>query len=231
MLYTRLLTYDGFCGPENETGFFMITNPNRIPMDPMPPDLWITLVKTASSRAQLLDAAADWFKDHFKETFFVEKTPQHCLFYTTIRAAWPNGSIIAIVRHPLDCVASAIRNRDFIPQGLSVGSAARYWTKCASSIQKMTADRRAIIVRYEDLVVSPSYMDEIVAFASGSPRAIQRSRDVSHAFVGRKGFELLTSDITANQVGLWKQDLTDKQIGKIWDISQTVATRFGYAPS
>lgn len=231
MLYTRLLSCDGFCGPSNETGFFMITNPYGIPMDPMPRELWTTLVKSANSRAQLFDGAMEWFKDNTGAKFFVEKTPQHCRFYKTIRATWPEGTFVAIIRHPFDCVASAIRNSNFIPQGKAVESAARYWTRCAASIHQMTNDQRVMVVRYEEFVGSTDHIRDVVDFVSDGSLDYRPAREVSHAFVGKQGFELLTAGLTEKQVGRWKEELSDEQTAKIWDISEKMASRFGYMPS
>ena len=227
LLYTRIVSYDGFCGPTNETGFFMRTNPYRIDMDPLPKDVWRKLVDESGTQAERLDKAIEWFKDKYGGRF-VEKTPQHCLSYRRMLAVWPDCEIVAIVRHPMDCVASALRNRDFIPQGHSIERSARYWRKCATAIYHMRSDRRCKVLRYEDLVASSEQLADIIELLSRDSSYGSNKKEIRHAFIGKKGFELLGSPITSGRVGIWKEELTGVQAERIWRIAGNVASHFGY---
>lgn len=228
MLYTRLISYNCFCGPSHETGFFRITNPYLVPMDPIPKADWERFVDEAKTQAELLDMAIKWFKENFGAAYFLEKTPQHCLHYRRIFTAWAGSKIIGIVRHPLDCVASAVRNKEFIPQGSNIESAAYYWNKCAAAVDQLRAHERSKVVRYEDIVAGKIDILSVARFIAGDDVCTSTHKEVHHSFIGKKGFELLGGPIESNRIGAWKEVLSSNQACRTWKITESTAARFGY---
>ena len=229
MLYTEIMTYQGFVGPADETGFFMTTNPYLVPMNPMPEQNWRNSVTRAKTQAELLDRAIHWYKGNFDAEYFVEKTPQHCLYYSRIFSIWPKAKIVAIVRHPLDCIASSIKNHEFIPQGSSIKNSASYWLKCARAITRMQELDRCHIIRYEDLTTNSANMDDILEFLIGKKISLLARKKPDHVFIGKKGFELLGSPINASRIGLWKEIMEPDDIRIGWKITHKIASQFGYS--
>lgn len=228
MLFTQITAYKGFVGPVNETGFFMTTNPFLVPMNPMPEQTWRQSVVRAKTQAELLDYAIRWYKDNLEAEYFIEKTPQHCLYYSRIFNMWPNAKIVGIIRHPLDCIASSINNNDLIPQGNSIKNAASYWLKCAQAVARMRGLDRCHIIRYEDLTTNSGGINDILEFLMEKEMNSIARKKPRHTYFGKKGFELLDSPMNPTRIGVWKQTMKANEIRIGWDLTHKIAAQFGY---
>jgi hypothetical protein len=227
ILFTSLISYDKFYGPNHETGVFLIRNPYTIRMHPMPEKLFERNIIKAKSMAELIDRAIKWFKKN-NSIYFVEKTPNHCLYFRSIFKTFPNARIIVIIRHPLDSIGSFITNSSFIPQGKSLKASINYWLKCANKIIKMQADRRVKIIRYEDFVSNTKILKEVILFLDPNYKEFMIRKKVTHMYTGKKGFELLDKPFTKRRINSYKLIFNKNQIDKIWNKVEKTACHFGY---
>jgi len=229
LLYTKLTSYEGFSGPINETGLFMLRNPYATIVEPIPAPEWISYVRVAKSKAQLLDYALDWFKINQSASFFVEKTPQHCLKFKSIIKMLPNAKFICIIRHPLDCVFSSITNNNLIFQGKDIESSSDYWLKCATSIRAMSNYQNCKIISYENLVTNPSQqLAEILYFLGAENSKIRVTPKLQHKYLQKDEFKFLQGPIISSRIGLWRAGLSRSDQKKSWAIVSELALSFGY---
>jgi len=228
LLYTTLISYDQFSGPNHETGIFLFRNPYTISMHPMPEKLFKVNIKKANSMAELLDSSINWFKQKNNSIYFVEKTPNHCLHCKAILKTWPNAKIIVLIRNPLDTIASYITNSSFIPQGKSLKASINYWLKCANKIRKIQQDRRVKIIRYEDLTCNTSTIKELILFLIPNCTEFKKTKKITHSFIGRKGFELLNESFTGERINRYKLIFNKKETDRIWKKVENSACHFGY---
>jgi len=229
MLANHLLGLKGFCGPDSETGYFMLTNPYLVEMSPMAESTWKEFVRESKSKTELFDRAIEYFLAQDNGEFFVEKTPQHCLSIHEILRLWPKAKVIGIIRHPLDCVSSAMSHKDFIRQGRNARSAIGYWRKCAESILEMNnLPGNCLVIRYEDLVRNPKMMAEITSFINGSYREFEIENYGQHKYRGRKGFELIDKPFTDVRIGKWQEKLSSAEVEFCWKRVHDLAVNFKY---
>jgi len=101
----------------------------------------------------MLEALSVPFAKARKKEAWAEKTPNHLLNLTAIRAAWPEAAIVRIVRDPRDSSLSTGKLPTFSPSFVANTLMWRSWQDQAAPF--FESDKRAITLRYEDLIDDP----------------------------------------------------------------------------
>ena len=177
---------------------------------------------------------AEWadFAFNQNKTCVLEKTPKHLYYVDRINKVSPDHKMIAMIRNPLDTVAS-LYNR-FKDLDLCV----ERWVNDNARLVRVMESRQVMVVRFEDLTTAPEKtLEEICQFVglrfdpdildigvtayhdneSTSSNMRIRSRQVSR-------------EITPN-VGGWKKTLTEEQARYVLRRTKEVADRLGYHSS
>ncbi|MGD8485565.1 MAG: sulfotransferase [Chloroflexota bacterium] len=117
------------------------------------PQIGAYLEHRRPSEAAMLESLTELHARHAGKARWIEKTPRHLLMTDTLRALWPEACIVRIVRDPRD-VALSLAQVPFAKESV-VGNLVRVDDDDRASHARITADPRAMTLRYEDLVTEP----------------------------------------------------------------------------
>jgi hypothetical protein len=178
------------------------------------------------------------FRVHVGKPRWAEKTPTNIYAFRELARMIPGARLVHVVRHPLDVVASLLKQKwtqidgsalDYVSDPVK---AAELWVDTVLSAKGAPHIR----IHYEDLCELPE--DTIKSLCSWleedfEPKMLedfhQADKDlpsgerVSH---GRR----LADPIDARQVGRGALELDDETIEQVWDICQETAVTVGYHP-
>lgn len=189
------------------------------------------LRKQKRNVVELLDEVAKQCKIEYGCSRFLEKTPQHVLHLDYILKYYPNAYVINIVRDPRDAYLSSKANRA-VPQKSAINYA-RYWKKSILARQKHIASKSIIDCKYEDLTNAPA--EEFSRIMSAlmlhfEPNQILPSNMKKDPRAHKKQFRLLGSAISNERNGLFKTQLSTKEIRDIESTIGDVLFIHGYEP-
>lgn len=231
LMQTILAAHSRLCSSQGESGLFTwqdIFDENRIffGLDAQQQE---ALLEETEGLADFFDRAAGLICDIKKSDRFVEKTPQHVLYLSSIRKYFPKAAIIHMQRDGRDCFCSA--RRASIPHGENVERFARYWRRCIKARQEWESKRHILDVRYETLTDEPkATLDNVMAFLSEEfePQQLSvesRAQD-KRASIGR--FSKLSRPIDSSSQGRWREELTAKKIDAFQQIAGEQLQQIGY---
>ena len=105
------------------------------------------------SVAAMLASITESFMRHMGKTRWVEKTPDHIEYVSTIRQYFPNSPIIRILRDPRDIVLSLTN----VPWGVSsIMEGLLFWKRQDEASRTFfDTDPNSYTIRFEDLIQSP----------------------------------------------------------------------------
>ena len=116
-------------------------------------DVRAYLVDRQPSVAAMLESLTVLHARRAGKARWVEKTPRHLLMTDTLWRHWPEARVVRIVRDPRD-VALSLAGLPFAKESV-VGNLVRADQDDRASRPRIEADRRAMTLRYEDLVTEP----------------------------------------------------------------------------
>lgn len=188
------------------------------------------------SRRSLARILISVFQEHSKcvgresAQFFGEKTPASTESVDRIRATFPKGRFVHVVRDGLDVASS------YADSGLTdVESAARLWVR-RTKIARRFASRHpeiAMTVRYEDLVRQPQeVIAEVASFIGIDPRSVDASTlepfDIMGDVKQWHHHANVASPVTAERVGRWEGALGSGSLERLERILGRERRRWGY---
>lgn len=170
----------------------------------------------------------NYFANWADKDFIIEKTPKHVHCIPRIVKVLPSSKIVLITRNPLDAIASLYKRLG------SIKAATHRWridTEATVNAQKYA---NTILVKYEDLIRSPhhefgrisefcglrwcaSYLD---LNSTGYDSISQKGNMINRAQQVRGKIK--------NNIGGWKDILTDSQVHYITRHTSSTASKAGY---
>jgi len=161
---------------------------------------------------------------------WAEKTPNHLLNLDTIRAEWPEATVVRIIRDPRDAALSTGRLPTFSSSFVANTLMWRSWQDRAAPF--FETDARAITIRYEDLVANPEaqlrslceflgvvYEPAMIEFASAAA-------DVSSENETWK--KPVSGELDRSRMYAWRETLDEGQKRFANLINHEYLARFGY---
>lgn len=177
-----------------------------------------TLVELLGSRrpsAKAMFEALVWLEAQRKGALYVaEKTPRHILYLNQIWKVFPAARVIHVVRDPRDVATSMLRvgwewgPRNFV-------EALLLWRAMDRKGRRMiVGDKRAMTIRYEDLVGDPeSALRKICEFVDVPYHEAMLETDRSYISVNKlreKWKEKVKDKIDRSRVFAWKKELSQR---------------------
>lgn len=159
-----------------------------------------------------------------------DKTPGYVDHLDLLGRVFPEASVIQMVRHPLDVVAS-LREQPWGPDDVS--AAAMVWRLGQQRAERAGLDpRRRLVVRLEDLTADPAATTQAMAAHLGVTRTAGMLDHTSRAD------RIMAENIhPGSHAGLqraltstsrWAEELTPAEAATAWALVADVATPFGY---
>lgn len=195
-----------------------------------------SLRRLPRSRRSLAQILASVFQEHAKHVgresaeFFGEKTPMSTEYVDRIRAIFPRGRFVHVVRDGLD-VASSYAEADLA----DVESAARIWVRRTRIARRFTSRHPeiAMTVRYEDLVRQPQdLIAEVARFIGIDPRSVDATTVEPFEIMGdvkEWGHHAkVATPVTTERVGRWEGNLNSDSLKRLERILGRERRRWGY---
>ncbi|MFZ5553626.1 MAG: sulfotransferase family protein [Bacteroidota bacterium] len=164
-----------------------------------------------------------------------DKNPVYSLFINDLKEVFPDAKFIHLVRDYRDTIVS---NRKYF-QRKNVGALAQVWAIYNKNIEDEKRHDRSkfYTIRYEDLVHDPEIkVKEICHFLGIEFHPVmlefylktrENYGDGKHPVVGLLFPELLNK-VNTNQIGKWKNELTQKELGLIHFIDNKPGQQYEY---
>lgn len=141
---------------------------------------------------------------------WIEKTPRHLVMTDVLRQHWPEARIVRIVRDPRD-VALSLARMPFAKESV-VGNLVRVDQDDRDSRDRITADPRAITLRYEDLVTEPerelrrlcAFLGEAYEPAMLDPAGSATSVAAEHEWWKAS----VAGPLVTTSVGRWREEMS-----------------------
>jgi hypothetical protein len=195
---------------------------------------------------RFIDGVFEDYLSKSRKERWIDKTPAYYSLIPFVEAVF-NGSAqyILLVRHPLDCICSLDEFIPLWPQpddpdvrrlvtiyGRGRYALAKYWVEVNERIAYSLSalEKRAFLVRYEDLVRDPSReMKRILTFLGEDPTLLHlRSALWRPRTPGYQDPKILhTRSVHTNSVGRYRT-LPEGELDALWNLVAAVAQRFGY---
>jgi hypothetical protein len=155
-----------------------------------------------------------WTADQGKRRWG-EKTPQHTLWWRTIRAGFPDMQVIHLIRDGRD-VALSYRAAPFGPT--HVYHLARRWVQyleAAAEAEAALGSRAFLSVRYEDLLQEPEAVLRRVCGFLGeefSPEMLSFHRDPVAYPTDPRNEDNLRRPVLTDNAGKWRKAMSDRDV-------------------
>ncbi|WP_353252925.1 sulfotransferase [Salinisphaera sp. PC39] len=170
----------------------------------------------------------NYFANWADKDFIIEKTPKHVHCIPRIAKVLPSAKIVLITRNPLDTIASLYKRLG------SIEAATHRWridTEAAVNAQKYA---NTILVKYEDLICSPHHEFGRVSKFCGlrwHPSYLGLN-STGYDSVSQKGNMINRAEQVRgkirNNIGGWKDVLTESQVHYIVRYTSSAASKAGY---
>ena len=159
-----------------------------------------------------------------------DKTPGYCESIDLLGRVFPEAQFIHMVRHPLDVVASLLRQ----PWGPNdpLAAAALWLRGVRSCINADIQPARLLVVRLEDLIAEPNTTVGAIAEHLGvdmHPKMLEfsaRAGRISQENFHPNSHTGLAEPLSSTRH--WDQDLRRKDALRVWALVAPTAERFGY---
>jgi hypothetical protein len=163
---------------------------------------------------------------------FLEKTPRHVFFYTTLCNYYPFAKFVCMIREPKNVISSQISSTRI--QNKSIIRIAALYNKIADAIISIRENDRVIVIRYEELTTDPEnvihnifdflnihFRQEYIQNVTAPPKIIS-----TNEFWKTKNMEY--DSIRPNDENKWKKNLNESTANLINYLTKTKAEKFGY---
>ena len=160
----------------------------------------------------------------------LEKTPKHLYCVDRISKVVPDHKMVVMIRNPLDAIASLYKR--FKDLDLCIDR----WVNDNTHILALIESEKVIIVRFEELTLSPEKVFGDVCSFVGLPydpvildagETAYRDNERTHSNMRIRSRQV-SREITRNIDG-WKACLSEKQASYVIQRTKVVAKRLGYA--
>ena len=159
-------------------------------------------------------------------SMIVEKTPKHVHSLARIRRLLPAARVIAVVRNPLDNVASLKERYG------SLTIAIERWDMDNSAVADAVSRGEALLLRYEDLTASPEAAFRMVFSYLGLPWDPDVLTSGKSAYTDAKRMFRARLDQVAQPIvqrtDRWRQVLDDREAAEVTARTADTASRIGY---
>lgn len=230
LLHTLVSAHDSCYTVPYETGLFTWQNLYDRPR------LGLSLAETherlnkALDIVQFLQDFAKDLPDYKKESYFVEKTPQHVNRLKTLKKKFPNAKFVHIYRDVRDCYISS-RSVESMTAFRDAQFYARYWNRSVANGLKMKSDESVFTLSYEQLVSNPPVeLGKLMDFLGLEQQEQQLDPNVYGVDERskRKHFKRLSGPIDNSSVGRWKRELDSSDLEAIQSESFELLHKLGY---
>lgn len=156
-----------------------------------------------------------------------EKTPQHVEHVETLIQWFPDASILHIVRDPRDVVASLLR----MPWGhRSAAANAIWWADLVGAARHIESLPCYLSIRYEDLIHDPRSLLSEICSSIGEPYVDEflSTDSADTAAPDRSWYRRAHEPLSGSRVGLWRNDLTQRQVRMVEWLTGPLMATYGY---
>lgn len=162
-----------------------------------------------TSISAMLESLTAPFAAKRSKARWVEKTPNHILNLTAIRALWPDACVIRIVRDPRDVGLSTCKLPSFSNRILPNIYLWREWNETAELF--LDQDPLAMTIRYEDLVDNAEAQLTDICELLGErfdPSMLTFGKSAADVSSANESWKAQVSDgLSSNRKFAWKRDL------------------------
>jgi hypothetical protein len=174
------------------------------------PEIGSYLSGRQPSLAAMLESLTELHAQRAGKRRWMEKTPRHLLMTDTLRELWPAAFIVRIVRDPRD-VALSLAQVPFAKASV-VGNLVRIEDDDRASHERIEADRRAMTLRYEDLVTRPEQeLRRVCEFIGEAYEPAMLDSRASAATVAAEHEwwkQSVSGPLSTQSVGRWKREMS-----------------------
>jgi hypothetical protein len=184
-----------------------------------------TLMAEGESYSAFFLALIRFYSRSQGKSVYGEKTPHHAYYVDQLNHWYPDGKILYLIRDPRDVVASLLK----MPwASQNVLTNARLWLKCTAGALSCRERESCLLVGYERLVDQPEAgLKEICKFIGVDYSPLMLEPDDS-AGVSEWWFQRAQTAPSKDRLGVWRQQLNNRQIALIESVAQPIMEAFGY---
>jgi hypothetical protein len=185
------------------------------------------LAKNTNSIKQFLDVFFGYFLINRKKTMWGDKLPGNVKCIKEFLETFPKGKIIHLVRDGRDVVTSLFRRK------IPIINATEIWLHSNALALEWKTDDRLILVKYEDLVADPNTtMERIQKHLGVQVEDLDKLRDSNFFWQkiissenenihGQWNLNPLFSPISTSAIGVYKQNLAEKDLAIFYNYSSS----------
>jgi hypothetical protein len=194
---------------------------------------------------ELMMGFLDNYRDQTGKYIIGEKTPNNVFWFQHLGHIFPKSAFIHVIRDGRDVVSSLLQRDWYTGSGQPVGitrdpvKAIKYWKEAVqagmAACDAAHMRERCLEVHYEELVFETEETMKRVLSHLGvqwDPKILHfhryKPKDEEVAKIENEIFSSSRHPISANSIGRWKDDLSEKQKEAIYSISSPLLDRLGY---
>lgn len=176
----------------------------------------------------------------------IDKQLKHHYFLNDLQKQFPKAKYIVLVRDPRDNIAIKLKRAKKIKSKQDVYSVSVNWNYTFNTIFNKLNQKNSteiLFIKYENLVTNPeielkkicsflyvSYNEQLLEFNEEINREYENFNEESK-IIFDSILSSLSSKINTDKIGLWKNNLTEKEIEIIMTICNKTCLKFGYETS
>jgi hypothetical protein len=215
---------------DEETGFFMYRDLFSNRYENIEEKQFKKIVDESTDMVSLFDAISKC-KIEISEhaVCFLEKTPQHVLYLSTLLKLFPNSKFINVYRDVRDSSLSALKFAG-IEQGKDLETFVRYWQKCVKARLRVQSEN-ILDVKYECFVSDPkNELIKVMRFLGIKFEEYQLSPEnfSRNKRAGNVGFKKLANKIDGKSVRKWETEQSAENLNLIWKLAKKELNQLGY---
>jgi hypothetical protein len=179
--------------------------------------------------ATLLESLTATYAQKLGKPRWAEKTPNHLLYLQEIRQAFPEATIIRIVRDPRDCALSMRKLPWASSSILANCHLIDEWFQ--RSHEFLNHDRKSVSVRFEDLMANRENVLRLICEHIGEQfeeSMLERGSGKSVVTSSEPWKHQVTKPLDASRVYAWKRELPKSLTDAATYICRELIEEFGY---